>query len=383
MPPYIPVPDNSLTILGSIPAQIKSARATINASDLMNSSNNLSDYLDLLCSYVHETHPVDTMPELLVAARTVPFIESEHKIVPWKEYPAKEGTWFFYDEMLASVASASWIYHELTIDNLTRQFDSDIPDETWKRSNNLLKQSFSLFNAFQTNTSDDCHGEGLGYIYHANSILIQLIVIMRDVHTTYREIDADFGAFNKVHSNVGTFRRILVFIYNESTILLQSKRYAAVNTQALEILYCYYTALEYYAKNSLGVALGLIQYALVNSIEQDPIKNRFGLKSTKVKERPLLNDNVKLIHKFRSNLPPLYQKLLITLSKILKILYWKIGKENDSLSFDTVPSSKEIKHSYLFGSNDLPTGLQIPLTSMPVYRPACFGVSSAPVHNYF
>ncbi|VEU23337.1 DEKNAAC104470 [Brettanomyces naardenensis] len=395
----IPFPLPDFKTCTGIPPSIGDTRATISPDNLMNSSNILYNYVDVLCTLAHNHQPnADSVPKILLSAKQIPLLQVEGHC-PWSNYRiAKEhlSKWTVYDEIVMAVISACLTYNQLTIQNLEEYSlqEEQLTDEAWRKANNLLKQSFSLLNAFSPGVDDPSHSVNLNYVFQLNTALIQLMVVMKNLFLTYHEIDAQFGAFDKLPANLGTYRKILIFIYNKFSVLgslhsgFTHDRSFQNYKHFLQALYCYYSAAEYYKKNEMGLALGLVEYGLQSVIERDPIRSKLGIqrKKKKVKDKKLLEGEIKLAREFHKNdFPVLLQRVLVIVAKLLRILYVKFDKMNSSLNFDRVVEPMEIEQNYLFTSANLPSGLQVPLANVMEYVPNCLeGYARQPtVRRYY
>ncbi|GMG29786.1 unnamed protein product [Ambrosiozyma monospora] len=468
-----------------IPSSLADLRLSISPDQLTNSTNNIHEYINSLFQYTYDslirTNAISTevsIVHLLTTAKSMSYIELDSKSLsvslPWSNYGFAGNTtathWSVFDEIMASVVSICLIYNYLTLQILNENYEQSkqhqLSDETWKKSNNLLKTSFSYLSVFKgayeelqqqqqqkqqqqhllscvCNDLEDLHKSRFNYAYHLNSSLVQLIVIFKNIYVTTTEIESRFGDFDTVPDRVGTYMKVVVFIHNEWLIIKKLALSLASNNKEsslspqrnvistakarlmfqtwdnfLQIIYCYYLALDNYSKQSLGIALGLIEFGLVNSIDQSPLKSKLlkhvpdpnspskprlfnklrpsgsfnsKSKSNTLKEKLIFMENTSLKREFENGnlLPSIFKHHLIMLVKLLKVLKVKLGKENDVLYFQKVAGVKEVQDRYLFGSSsNLPSGISVPLKNMSPFVPSCLkqfdGVSTTGVVNgYF
>ncbi|QPG76168.1 hypothetical protein FOA43_003554 [Brettanomyces nanus] len=400
----IPSPKTHLhTLLPGIPDSIMDVRATISEDHLMNATHIIFDYINQLCTLasLHDHASSQTLKSLLETAKTIQIFKTGGNC-PWNHYERRtsdSSEWSVYDEIMVCVVSECLLANQITFGTLSKQRRAEMTDDKWKKSHNLLKLSFTLLNSFRPLVEDTpaaSHKVHINYAYHSNTILTQFIVIMKNLYQTSDQVDSQFGVFDKLPSNVGTYRKIIIFIYNEYSVLGSIGQTSYLTyIHFLEIIYCYYSAVMYYKNNELGIALGLVQYGLLNAVENNPIKSKLKIwkkknqvnTKGKLKEGKLLDDKVHLSRQFTKDFPPLYQSILVVVSRLLEILYFKFSKMNEIISFSHIVEPSEIQAKYLFKSSDLPAGLQVPPSGVDSFIPDCIqteGSSSAlPARNYF
>ncbi|KAH3668972.1 hypothetical protein OGAPHI_002727 [Ogataea philodendri] len=356
------------------PAKINELRDAISSTHLMNSANNLHELIDALFTIVNDTHSeksAKTVKELLQLAKGLQIYEG----VPWKQYKGpKSVTWTAYDEIIVASISLSQVYHILTLEALEESYNKEtITDDAWKRSSNLLKSAFGLANELRDEVSE-MHSSSFDNIYHLNLVLVQLLVVFKNIYTTDKEIEARFGDFDKLPDKLNLYVRILIFIYNECAILSKTSPQIKTWIQFIEVLFCYYTSLTYYNKNELGISLGLVKYALANSIEQSVIRSKLHIKvtSSNLKERKLWKKDLNLLKQYsQPTFPPAFHKNLVMVVGFLRVLHAKFDKLNNSINFQTLETPDSIAQNYLFTSNNIPSGLQVPLADTRPFVPSC------------
>ncbi|ODV87302.1 hypothetical protein CANARDRAFT_5850 [[Candida] arabinofermentans NRRL YB-2248] len=412
----IPFPLHGFRAASDIPSFLMDLRRSISVDQLMNSASNLHEYIEELFKLVKvkSTGKPTNIDELLNEAKSIQMfqiISSDN--TPWSQYSLPAGKsktqWTIYDELVVATISLSHIYNVLTLETLDSNYEAgSITDSDWKRSSNLLRSSFSVLNEFKNSTSvDEYHSANAGYILHLNTILVQLIVIFKNIYITFAEIDSRFGDFEKLPDRLSAYIKILIFIYNELSVLEKltttekEKRSLKIEIKSrssddlanvklmkryMEIIYCYYKSLDSYGADSVGLAIGLVKYGLLNSMDQDPIKSKLKMNfhsNRKLKEKQMFKEDVILI-KQMNNLPLVFKKNLIMVINLLKTLNVKFEKINNNIKFDKVIEADNIKKNYLFSANDLPTGMQVPLTDIQRYVPSCLEQGLAtPSRNYF
>ncbi|KAG7717289.1 hypothetical protein KL949_002315 [Ogataea haglerorum] len=357
------------------PSKINELRHTISTSHLMNSAHNLHELIDQLFTFVKNRRNTDSasIQDLLESGKEIKIFKG----CPWSKYKTlKTLDWTAYDEIVASSISIMQIYYVLTLEALEKQYSSDdLADDVWKKITNILKSAFGLANEIQGQVSK-LHRPNFDYIYHLNQILVQLLIIFKNIHVTHREIEVRFGDFEKVPEKLNTYVRILIFVYNECAVLEQLKKSSQVATlkRFVEILFSYYRSLFYYHKNELGIALAINKYGLANSIDQSKIRSKLHIKAVKsnVKDKHLWREEIRFMREFQdSTFPAAFRQNVATVVDILRILNSKYEKLNNSINFQKVPSLEEVRHKYLFDSPDLPSGLQVPLADINRFVPAC------------
>ncbi|KAG7885050.1 hypothetical protein KL938_001307 [Ogataea parapolymorpha] len=369
------------------PSRINELRHAISSNQLMNSAHNLHELIDQLFSFVKNSRSTDSasIQDLLESAKEITIFEG----CPWSNYKTvKTLDWTAYDEIVASSISIMQIYHLLTLEALEKQYNSnDLADEVWRKISNMLKSAFGLASEFRDQVSE-LHRPHFDYIYHLNQILVQLLIIFKNIYVTHREIKARFGVFDQVPEKLNTYVRILIFVYNECAVLEQLRKSSQVGTlkRFVEILFSYYRSLFYYHKNELGIALGISRYGLANSIDQSKIRSKLHIKAKNfnVKDKHLWSEEIRFMREFQNSaFPAVFRHNISTVVDILRILNSKYEKLNNSINFQEVPSLEEVKHRYLFDSADLPSGLQVPLVDINHFIPTCLMEATNVQNVYF
>lgn len=365
-----------------IPREISNFRAQIDPKNLSNSANVLHDYIDELANLVYSRSRYTSFQEMIEASKRIVVFRSL-KTSPWVNYEPSNTIWTVFDELIASVYSLSLIYILLTVEMLDATLGmTRIGLENWQRCNNYLKMSYGYLTAFK----NDIASSQQGYFNKALSLsdfYIQLVVILKNIWDVQSEIVTNLGRLDEVPKNVTTFIKILVFMNNQLQVIEPGANIAW--KKALQIFLCYYSSLKAWDENKIGLANGYIRCGLVLALEQGEVRGKLkdGLKKlhiVKKKERETVRDkelfmaDIKLERSFRN--VPLLEESLEAVVKLLRSLYIKFGKINDTLAFEEVPSSDSIKQSFLFTSKDIPNGLQVPLTNYTVYKPVSLQNSS-------
>ncbi|KAG7838548.1 hypothetical protein KL943_000624 [Ogataea angusta] len=369
------------------PSRINELRHAISSSHLMNSVHNLHELIDQLFSFVKNSRRTDVanIQDLLEGGKEIKIYEG----CPWSNYKAvKTLDWSAYDEIVASSISIMQIYHLLTLETLEIQYSSnDLADDAWRKLSNMLKSAFGLAIEFRDQVSE-LHRPHFDYVYHLNQIMVQLLVVFKNIHVTHQEIEARFGDFDQVPEKLNTYARILIFVYNECAVLEQLRKSSQVGTlrSFVEILFSYYRSLSYYHKNELGIALGISTYGLAKSIDQSKIRSKLHIKArkTNVKDKHLWREEIRFVREFQNSaFPPAFRQNISTVVELLRILNSKYEKLNNSINFQKVPSPEEVKQEYLFNSADLPSGLQVPLVDINRFIPTCLVESTNVQGSYF
>ncbi|GME92306.1 unnamed protein product [[Candida] boidinii] len=479
----INIESNKVTAQLLVNSQLTDYRYLINKNDLMNSSNQLIDYLNtifqfLLSNYYDDGNSsnenIDINSLITFSKNYILFKNIKLSNLPWDNYQRisnkinnnsnttnNEVHWYLYDEILACINSISSIYSQLTCDSiqflLSEDKNSDLSnDNKWKRPSNLVKNSFvflkiigdyntlavnnnnnsnSNYNSETNETINNLHQLNYNINLHYSNFLIQIIVLIKDIWL----IDLNDYQLNQLPKFNNTYLRILIYINNEFKILKNllistfvptssssqsSLNYSLNSIQIfLNSMLCYYLSINYYYKNSpenqnLGISIGLIRYVLLNTLDQDKLISKFkttssisssldkkanGDNTKESKFKKLINlkkdtsnnnsnnnnninenknnkDSKKSIDIFKetklnklinNNLDNYLKILLIKLINLLKLLNFKFEKENNNLKFDKIlNNSNEIESNYLFNSNNLPTGLNIPINFIK-FNPTC------------
>lgn len=395
----IPFPNENVVPVTRLPGSILQKRSTIVPDKLMNSANIEYDYLDELCQFVYDetNHNVQTIEELINISRRINMFTLKNKTEPfWHSYKVTRQIWTAYDEISATVISSSLAYDQLSLSILYDAMNSNegIEDQGWKKAVNMVKASLSLLDAFRDHICDINHDSNMAWVTSVSKIIMQALPICRNVYETYNAVNLQFGAFDSLPSNSSIFKRILICEYNKISALkrIQSSfaNEVAVDCylHCAEICYCYYSAMEYYNKGELGIALGLVKYGLLRGTEQSTIKSKIRLgkkKNKEFKRNTVWKENIRLSKALRIGLEPIFVKFLILLIQLLKILYCKFEDMNNNISFKSVISSQEVEQSYLFSASNLPTGLEIPLRDIKPFHPRCLvsNVNDNSNRNYF
>lgn len=358
-----------------VPREVLNLRTQFDVNNLNNSANVLHDYIDELSNFVHCQLPYESFDEFIQNSKQIVIFKSINSNV-WENYNVKPTDWTACDELIVSVYTLNLIYILKTVELLEKTLNMDhIVLENWKRCNNYLKVSYGYLMSFKNHIPVD-HRRYFNLTLSLSEFYIQLIIILKNLWDVQTEISDNLGRFDNVPKNVTAFIKILVFMNNELK-LIDSKANSAWKS-ALNIILCYYLGLKFWDDNKIGLANGFIQCALTMSLEQGEIRGKLNdnlkkLHIVKTKERnnvrnkELFMNEIKLERSFR-NIPLLEQSLKVVV-KLLRILYIKFGKINETLAFEDVLPVEEIKQNYLFTSKDLPNGSKVPLTNYTVYKP--------------
>ncbi|OWB70314.1 hypothetical protein B5S30_g5848 [[Candida] boidinii] len=160
---------NKITAQVLVNSQLTDYRYLINKNDLMNSSNQLIDYLNtifqfLLSNYYdydnNSNENIDINSLITLSKNYILFKNIKLSNLPWDNYQRisnkiinnsnttnNEIHWYLYDEILACINSISSIYSQLTCDSiqflLSEDKNADLSnDNKWKKPSNLVKNSF-------------------------------------------------------------------------------------------------------------------------------------------------------------------------------------------------------------------------------------------------
>ncbi|GME87092.1 unnamed protein product [[Candida] boidinii] len=471
--------NNTINAKILVNSQLTDYRYLINKNDLMNSSNQLIDYLNTIFQFLflnynnnnNSNNEIDINSLIRFSKNHILFKNIKLSNLPWDNYQKitttsnnnnnnnNEINWYLYDEILACINSISSIYSQLTCDsiqfllsednisNLNNNSNNNNNDNKWKKPSNLVKNSFVFIKIIEdynnrfNNTSNIKTNEIINNLHqlnyninlHYSNFLIQLIVLIKDIWL----IDLNDYQLNKLPKFNNTYLRILIYINNEfkilKNLLLSSSSSSSLTLDSnsnslnyslnsiqifLNSMLCYYLSINYYYKNSnenqnLGISIGLIKYVLLITLDQDKFSSKFkttssisssidkklngeNKKENKFKKlinlkKDSKNDNnnsnqekdsnifkeIKLNKLLNNNLDNYLKILIIKLINLLKLLNFKFEKENNNLKFDKILNNlNEIESNYLFNSNNLPTGLNIPINFIK-FNPICLSSSSS------
>ncbi len=396
----IPFPQNKILYNADIPVNLRDTRLAIAPGNLMNASNLMYDYLEQICSFVYKQSgsELNSLSELVEKAKTVLLVNDEKsKACPWSNYPIPQSlsSWSLYDELCTLIVSSGLIYHQIALNTISKGDDSRIGDLVWKKAVNCLQQSSSLTRAFKPYITAAPHSDNILYVEHLNSTLLQITVVMRNIETQYVNLNTDDDILQSASRSNAIFIRILVFIYNEAVKLESSPSpmhwempYECYK-KFLEVLLCYYSGLNEYGQNKMGVALALTEYGILAASEQSKTKARLGIRSrkvlsgSKIRESKLWRDEVILRKNFKRHLPDALQRTLTETVKLLRVMYVRFEKMNTTLNFDEVPKMEEIEEKHLFSSDSLPGGMAVPVSRTKQFRPTCLGGKEFSERKYY
>lgn len=385
----IPIPVKLEAVEG-ISREVLNLRSQFDPNNLNNSANVLHEYIDELSNLINSKYPYNTFEEMITNSKRLTMFNRVNHCV-WENYDTKVSDWTVCDELIVSVYTLNVIYILQTIELLQKTLGMDsIALENWQKCNNYLKISYGYLMAFKDHVPID-HQCYFNLSMSLSEFYIQLIIILKNLWDVQTDISNNLGRLDTVPKNVTTFIKILVFMNNKLN-LMGSKTNVAWKS-ALQIFLCYYLGLKSWDDNKIGLSNGYIQCALVLSLEQGEVRGKLkdGLKKLhivkkkerdNVREKELFMNEIKLERLFRN--APLLEQSLEVVVKLLRTLYIKFKKINETLAFEEILSVEDIKQDYLFTSKDLPNGMKVPLSNYTIYIPTTIQNLKGNVEgNYF
>lgn len=424
LPNALPAPKANSIDSSSLESSLMTKRASLtdstseNFNDLIRYLLKLEEYLEGLFIYVKKQancEIVDDTGEFMstcILGEGIPWSNlvlenSDIKEVLKKRKPIQ---WSLAHEIEVILLVISLMYtklgSELTNELIELQEADEGTDEKWKQVINYHKKAIAstMFGAkicSITNIESSVNERIFTFMDKISNISIQMSILAKSSWINRNSFNST-ETF-ETNSN-GTLSRVSIYVLNELNdcmnllIDLNGSLTTRINLNYkdwkdyLSIIQKYTTAyaglflsIEYYQKDKLGDALGLINFSLVSlqSKKLSELKPKQGKILSKFKSKLTLHKNDQYISNIHSvttlnvnksafqESSGVILKDLSFLFDLLIQLHLKFSKENDNLKFDTVTDWQDISKDTKW-----PLGCKIPVSDIKMYEPISFRQST-------
>lgn len=429
--PDTPPNPSSITILdGSLSPQLVSMRASIASSgtkynsELVRDVVRLEDYLEELFRYASGETGSSDIPKIIsfccdhtISDSNVPWtnIGSNHsrqeknkrfeKVFNKAKHSGSQ--WRLINEIEVAIISICLVYTNLgsilTNELIEADATAELIDETnekWKQVINYYKRSLS-FLSFARNISPSFKPEGtyLNPLIYPLLERISNICIQMSILSKSSWINRN--SFNETETfktnNNGTLCKVAIYVVNELKDCqsqlnnLQANRDGFINLQYtnwneyLNIIEKYakayaslFLSIEKYQQDSLGQAIGLINYGLISlqsknlndiSAKQDKLFGKLKSKVSMRKNDQYVNDLQSIttmnINKsvFQESSGIILKDITFLFDQLIQLRF-KFTKENNNIKFDPISGWQDIDKD-----SKWPLGCSIPTSTVKPYDP--------------
>lgn len=415
-----PIPSPTTAELVLFPSHLVSMRTSIanssgdNYNDLTRYAFNLEQYIEEVFTFTKNDAGITDLSQIGPHTSSIIIMQSrspwthlksdEKKLKLHKEAP-KPLLWSLKLELELALIVISLVYtkigSELTselIESTADSNDSEVADK-WKLVVNYYKKSNSFLEvANQINTTGSgAKVETLTYAFlqKINNISIQMSVLAKSSWVTRNNFNYNESFTTKYN---GMLSRVAIYTldelksclnllpcFNSSTdirlvyddwydYLLMIQKYVSAYSGM-------FLAIEYYQKDKLGHAIGLVNFSLLTlqskkmselKPKQGKILNKFKSKLSNRKNDHYITNlqsitTLKVNKSIFQDTPGIVLKDLSFLFDQLVQLHLKFTKENNNLKFDTITDWQDISKDSRW-----PIGQEVPTVPIKPYIPASF-----------
>lgn len=401
-----------------LPPHILALRATIDSSPPTHHAESvryvmkLQEYLESIFSFLVSECGSSDVSELADRAKEYTL----GSVVPWTnvkpEKLGKEGIWDLSNEILVALVAASFMFTRLGAElanELIEGTDLDGLDQKWKAVSAYYKNAIG-FCLFGSQFRAVCDGEIILSLQvfilldQVCNVGIQMLLLCKALWLN-RMSFSNSDTFDS--SNNGVLCRVAIWVLEEIkncqnlTRDMQKSSHSAQNSSkknltTLELNYenwdkylsvlekyasayaALFLSIEYYQKDKLGNALGLVNYALLsiqskNSASEKPSKTHL---VSRIKNKLAEKRNERYISKLQSITSLRIDKSVfldssgVVLNDLnylfdqLILFRLKLKKENDNIKFDTVVDWLDVQTD-----SKWPLGCKIPVSAVADYIP--------------